>query len=85
MKLDDFLRKNIPLDCPSDNFVDNIMLQCYKKSIFVRIFDWIIEKQSTMILNMTYYITNSIQKSINNYNILISAKISDEFPIWENT
>ena len=64
MKLDDLLKENIPLECPSDNFVDNVMIQCCKKNVFVRIIDWIIEKQSTLVLNMTYYITDGLQRSL---------------------
>ena len=70
MKLYDFLKENIQLECPSDNFVNNVMIQCCKKSIYVKIIDRIIEKQSTLVLNMTYYVTNSIQKLRNDYNVL---------------
>ena len=76
---DDLLRKifqSFPEDSPSEGFVDRIMQRIERKSIFVRIWDWIIEKQSSLILKMTYSVINNTQRLIKDYNEMITLDVT---------
>jgi len=76
---DDLLRKifqSFPEDSPSEGFVDRIMQRIERKSIFVRIWNWIIEKQSSLVLKMTYSVINNTQRLIKDYNEMITLDVT---------
>jgi len=76
---DDLLRKifqSFPEDSPSERFVDRIMQRIERKSIFVRIWDWVIEKQSSLVLKMTYSVINNTQRLIKDYNEMITLDVT---------
>jgi len=75
---DELLRKlfqQIPVDSPSEGFTDRIMQRIEKKSIFVIFWNWIVQKQSSMILNITNNILNNTQNLINDYNKMIMIEV----------
>jgi hypothetical protein len=76
---DDLLRKifqSFPEDSPSEGFVDKIMQRIEIKNIFVRIWNWIVEKQSSLILKMTYSVINNTQRLIKDYNEMITLDVA---------
>jgi hypothetical protein len=78
-ELDDLLRKifqSFPEDSPSEGFVDKIMQRIEIKNIFVRIWNWIVEKQSSLILKMTYSVINNTQRLIKDYNEMITLDVT---------
>jgi len=75
---DDLLKKliqQLPEDSPSEGFTDRIMQRIEKKSIFVIFRNWIIQKQSNMVLNITNHILNNTQNMINDYNKMILIEV----------
>jgi len=75
---DDFIRNLVQLlpECsPSEDFVEKILQRIQRKSIFVRILDWVVEKQTILVLNMTNSVLNRTQRLIDDYNTLIPVEI----------
>jgi len=74
---DEFLKKliqSIELS-PSEGFVDRVMYRLERRSVYFRVVDWLIEKQTTLVLKMTYSILNPAQKFIDDYHVVVNPEL----------
>lgn len=63
------LFKNLPECCPSDDFVDKVMVKCCEVEIKqpFNIFIWIREKHSQMVIEITTRIVNKLKNWVEIY------------------
>ena len=69
------LGKLIKIDKPSDNFTDKVMNLCYSTEVKkpFDIFEWLRDKHTLLVLNLTTSIVNYTRMTISNFKLETSS------------